>query len=329
MKVTGGFTAVPRYAVHQYGPGDAAQVCRILGAAYARVAGADPAYHLEVEVPAQIRTEIAAGEQMVALREGGTDVGLVKIREDTAAGLLHFRRLSSPHGGHAEPCGVLLEWLVAEASRRGLQGIRCHTVPQHTDLGYLHRTAGLRVMGDEAVSFPNGAQELVLRLEGRRSTDSMSLVELDPEDAAQLTEVLHRAFSEVHHHGAPSPVMQETPVSWRHRLLGRDRALAVRADGHLIAAVVLHPTASGEAREFSHLAVTPEHRGRGAAVLLLEALRDRARATGAHLLSCTVPAHRTEVLSLLTRQGFGVDDRGLCPDADGELVPAVRLVSPL
>lgn len=332
MRVLGPLAPAPGHTTHVYGPAEAGAVSSMLGAAYADYARTDPAYHLEVEVPEQIRREMAAGEQMVVLRRGGTDIGLVKTREDPEAGLLHFRRLASRGGGTTEVCGTLIEWLAREAARRGLSGIRCHAVPRHADLGFLRRTGDLRVVGDEAVGFSNGAQEIVLRLEAPIPSDDLALIEFEPDDAAALTAVVHEAFREVHDRGVPSPAMMTTPAQWLQMLQRRAVALGVRTAGRAIGAVVLHPCTdarTGADLEFSHLAVVPQQRGRGAARMLLDEVRQRARSHGARRVSCVVHADRDQALQVLTHHGFRIAERGLQLDGRGELIPTVRLTAPV
>lgn len=197
-------------------------------------------------------------------------------------------------------------------------------VPSHLRLRYLHDAAGLSIVGEQVVRMPAASPELVLRAESRFAFPTFAVVDLEPSDAAELTDVIRTAWADVRTGVLPPDAMLLEPEERARAMRRGQSAIAVRADGRLLAAVT-YRIIPGGILKFSDLSVRPDARGVGWARLLLDALTERAAQGGARWLQCAVLADDRRALSVLARYGLTRTDRGMHADRAGRLVEVVVL----
>ncbi len=305
---------------------DAPTVRTIMQSAFAEYITPDFSYGTERETDASIAEELRTGGHAIAVLEEDVPVAIAKYFPEEGTGLLYFWRVSvlpSRRGrGHADR---MIEWITATARAEGYDGIACNVVPRHRGLVAVYARHHMADLGEVTVSPRSGTGDDVtlVRLE-RRWRPAHEVRELGPDDAGVLRDVLQDAFAQYDRTEAPSGAMLETVESLREDLSGRLRAVAVIAEGRVVAAMKLRATRD-RALEMSRVAVLVDERGRGWARVLVGWAYAEAQRLGLRSVGCTVRAEEAGLIALYEHLGLAVTARGVHQSLTGRPHEVVQM----
>lgn len=336
--------AAPRgRTVRELTPEDAPVVREVMQAAFAEYTTPDFSYGTERETDASIRTELEGAGRALGIFDGDAPVAVVKMHPDAGSDLLYFWRLSVlPSYRGQGLSGHLITALAALARTEGFAGLACNVVPRHAGLTEVYRRHGMRLIGEEEFTAPDGTEMTLLRLEGRfdedlapsppdrspASSPRRALRELGAEDAELLACVIHDAFRQYDATEAPSGAMLETSETLAAEMARGMRAIAVQVDDVVVAAMKTTVSRT-RALQLSRVAVAPEHRGQGHARALVEWALAEAEAQGLRAVTCTVRADEPGNIALYEHLGFAVSAHGVHVSLTGRQHQVVQMRRPV
>lgn len=293
-------------------PDEAPALRAVMQTAFVEYTTADFSYGTERETDESIRAELEGDGRAIGAFEGDRLVAVVKHRPDREDHLRYFWRLSVLPSYRGRGLADALVDAVAEAAReQGLAGIACNVVPRHAGLVDLYMRHGMRSLGEEPFTAPDGTAMALIRLEGttadvlgaRRASAQAEVRELGPADAEELAATIHAAFREFDDTPAPSGAMLETAETLREELAAGTRAVGIVVDGRIVAAMKLTLSRT-RALHLARLGVRPDGRGVGHARTLVEWAAAEAASQGLRAVTCTVRAEETGLIDLYEHLGF-------------------------